>query len=152
MIQHIHDFYPLISSLLAMNGSQIIKLVIFGVVHGKWRLNHLFYSGGMPSSHSALVIGLASAIGLKYGWTSGTFSIAIAFSLIVLYDSAGVRHAVGQQAKTINTIIAALNTSSQPQLKRTSEVMGHTPIEIAVGALVGLSTSIALHLFLKGAL
>ena len=99
----------------------------------------MFYSGGMPSSHSALVISLASAIGFSAGIDSHAFFITIIFALIVVYDSAGVRHAVGLQAKSINQIVTFWNDNNpEKPIKSTPEVLGHTPIEIVAGGILGI--------------
>jgi acid phosphatase family membrane protein YuiD len=100
-------------------------------------------SGGMPSSHSSLVVSLAVVIGKNYGWQSGLFAIALIFSLVVMYDAAGVRQAAGKQAKVLNKLIFSdrHNINVDEKLK---ELLGHTPFEVLMGALLGIFMGLSL--------
>lgn len=98
----------------------------------------LFSTGGMPSSHSALVTSLATAIGIQYGFESAYFAISCVLALIVMYDARGVRQESGQHARILNQIVRELmsgHTISERELK---ELLGHTTIEVFVGAIVGV--------------
>lgn len=142
-------FYPLICGLSTMILCQCYKFIKISISEKKWHIYHVFYSGGMPSSHSGLVISLTTAIGIKDGFGSSTFFIAIVFALIVLYDSAGVRHSVGIHSKTINTIIDDWNKKmSDRPLKRAPVVMGHTPNEIFAGAIFGIGIAYSMSMWM----
>ena len=98
-------------------------------------------SGGMPSSHASFVTSLATVIGIKSGWQSPEFGIAFAFAMVVMYDASGVRRAAGKQAQVLNKIIE----ESQGNGKLThldvklKELIGHTPVEVFVGAIIGIA-------------
>ena len=109
MITNILDIltqvYPLVAALSSMAIAQTIKLSIWLMKNKEVRVKSLSASGGMPSSHSALVSGLTTAIGLQEGWNSGIFCVSLTLSLIILYDAAGVRRAVGNQAELLNSMM-----------------------------------------------
>jgi acid phosphatase family membrane protein YuiD len=92
----------------------------------------------MPSSHSALVTGLATATGRELGVTSPIFAIAVVLASIVMYDAAGVRRAVSIQARILNQMIEEAFQGSPMAEKRLRELIGHTPVQVFVGALLGL--------------
>lgn len=100
----------------------------------------LFGNGGMPSSHSASVTALALSCGLRYGFGSGFFAIAALFAIIVMGDAAGVRRETGEQAKILNRIMKDLFTPSTHEEfdRHLKELVGHTPLQVCVGSLVGL--------------
>lgn len=118
--------------------AQIMKVFTTFYKEGKWTLKPLMESGGMPSSHSSLVMGVTTAVALKHGLGSTLFPICLAFSLIVMYDAAGVRRHAGKQAEVLNLIVAELfhgHPVSETQLK---ELIGHTPSQVLAGALLGV--------------
>lgn len=128
----------LLVPLSAMVGVQIFKFLREWLRKGELSVHVLFSTGGMPSSHSALVTSLATATGLQFGFGSGYFAIACVLALIVMYDARGVRQESGQHARIINHIVRELfsgHTISERELK---ELLGHTTIEVFVGALVGI--------------
>ncbi|GCE17418.1 hypothetical protein KDK_12180 [Dictyobacter kobayashii] len=93
----------------------------------------------MPSSHSALVTGLATAVGRKVGIASPDFAIAVVLASIVMYDAAGVRRAVSIQARLLNQMIEEAFQGSPMAEKRLRELIGHTPIQVFVGGLLGIA-------------
>ena len=97
-------------------------------------------SGGMPSSHSSFVTSLATAIGIQRGYESLEFAMALVFALIVMYDAAGVRRAVGKQAKILNKMIEDIQEHRKDVFneKRLKELVGHTPVEVLSGAILGI--------------
>lgn len=99
----------------------------------------LFGTGGMPSSHSAAVMALCVSCGLCYGFDSGFFAIAVLFAIIVMRDATGVRWETGEQAKILNRIMKDLFTSSHHEdfNRNFKELVGHTPMQVFVGAIVG---------------
>lgn len=95
----------------------------------------------MPSSHSAFVTSLGTGVGFKEGFGSAVFALAAAFALIVMYDAAGVRRAAGRQAQVLNAIVEDLNRRElHPQ--RLRELLGHTPFEVLIGALLGVIVAV----------
>lgn len=116
--------------------SQIVKTIIETIKYKKINISRLFDGmGGMPSTHSALVASLTTLIYLNYGITSSLFSISLIFSLIVIYDSMGIRYESGKQAEVINNTLGT-------NLK---EPLGHKPIETLIGVLFGIVLSILLN-------
>jgi len=99
----------------------------------------------MPSTHSAISISVAVAIGCKEGWDSSLFALALIFSMIVMADAAGVRRATGEQAKVLNKIILEFFEEMKIGDERLKEWVGHTPFEVIVGALIGVVMSTILH-------
>lgn len=130
-------------SILAWFIAQALKVIHTLIVDKRFNAWRFVESGGMPSSHSSFVMGLSTSIGLKHGWDSTLFAIAIVFALIVMYDAAGVRRAVGKQAIIINKMIADLHNKQGKMEKklteqRLKELVGHTPVEVFAGAILGI--------------
>ena len=123
-------FWSLISCLIA----QFFKIIFNFFSTGKIRFGIIFETGGMPSSHSALITGATSGIGFQLGFDSPIFALAIAVSLIVMYDASGVRKSAGIQAAEINQLSKKLDPKSQLNLK---ETLGHTKFEVIVGSILG---------------
>jgi len=93
--------------------------------------------GGMPSSHSAFVTSLAVAIGLTEGWDSGMFAVSFVFAAVVMYDAAGVRRAAGRQARVLNQLMTIMLKEGHFPATKLRELLGHTPFEVVMGALLG---------------
>jgi uncharacterized protein len=125
-------------SILAGFTAQGMKLVLTFFQTGKLDLRVLVQAGGMPSSHSALITALATGVGIKLGFDSVEFAIAAIMAFIVMYDAAGVRQAAGKQARILNKMIEDLFTE-KPQYaeKRLKELLGHTPVQVIAGAVLG---------------
>jgi len=131
--------HVLIVSLLSCVLAQLSKVVVELIYHGKLNFRVIFESGGMPSSHSALVTALATDIGLRKGWDSGEFAIATVFAIIVMYDAAGVRQAAGKQAKILNQMIDELFTGDHHLTEiHLKELLGHTPFQVLIGSIMGI--------------
>ncbi len=129
------------SALLAWFLAQALKAPLNYLIQGKWQWGVSFSAGGMPSSHSALVVAATHAIGLYHGFDHPAFGLAVAIAMIVVYDAAGVRRQAGIQAQKINVLVNELlqrHPISQQQLR---EVLGHTPMEAFGGVLLGLATA-----------
>lgn len=129
----------LIAPLLAWLIAQWIKTLAILLRERRLDLRLLVSSGGMPSAHSALVSALATSIGLRQGLGSPVFALAIIFAVIVMYDAAGVRRAVGRQAGILNRIFIDHNVTE----KRLVELIGHTPIQVIAGAALGIACGLA---------
>lgn len=132
----------LLVSLSATLIAQLLKLVAELIKNRKLDFRVLVTTGGMPSSHSALVAALASGVGQTAGWSSVEFAIALIFAFIVMYDAAGVRQAAGKQARVLNQIVDEL-FQENPELSqdRLKELLGHTPIQVLVGSALGIGIS-----------
>jgi acid phosphatase family membrane protein YuiD len=128
----------LIAGLTAWLIAQIIKLPLDYLRTRKWNWALLITTGGMPSSHSALMTGTTHGVGLYYGFDSPMFAIAVAITMIVVYDAAGVRRQAGIHAQRINVLFDELLRGHMLNEKDLREVLGHTPLEVAGGILLGL--------------
>ena len=123
-------FWSLLSCLIA----QFLKIIFNFFSTGNIRFGIMFETGGMPSSHSALITGASSGIGFQLGFDNPIFALAIAVSLIVMYDASGVRKSAGIQAAEINKLSKKLDPQYEVNLK---ETLGHTKLEVIVGSLLG---------------
>ena len=117
---------------------QLFKLIYDLVTTKKFNFKRILGAGGMPSSHSAVVVSLATMIGKSQGTTSAIFGLAIIFAFVVMYDAAGVRRAAGKQAKLLNKLIETPGLTGIQVSEKLVEVLGHTPFQVLVGALIGL--------------
>ena len=139
-IQTIFSNQILNITITALLIAQLLKLVVMLAVHRKIDFRRFIGSGGMPSSHSSTVVALATCVARKCGIGSTEFAIACVLAIIVMYDAAGVRRAVGTHARTLNKILENWNPSD-PVLteKKLKELVGHTPLQVYAGALLGLA-------------
>ncbi|KDD75107.1 PAP2 family protein [Helicosporidium sp. ATCC 50920] len=131
-----------VAAFLGFFFAQTAKVFTHYYVERKWDLTRLVGSGGMPSSHTSSVMGVTTAVGVLCGTDSAVFAMCVVFSLIVMYDATGVRLHAGKQASVLNMIIMELPpehpvAANATQLKDT---LGHTPLQVAVGAVVGIVT------------
>ena len=133
------DNRVLIASLFSSLVAQMLKVIVELATHGKVNIRALVTTGGMPSSHSALVSSLATGVGQTVGWSSPDFAIATIFAIIVMYDAAGVRQAAGKQARILNQIIDEL-FQEHPEFNedRLKELLGHTPVQVIAGLILGV--------------
>lgn len=136
------DFYTkyryLLIPFLVWFFIQTYKVIWDLVKTKKFNFKRIVGAGGMPSSHSATVIALATMIGKSEGTSSPMFALAMVFSLIVMYDAAGVRRETGKQAKLLNEIVHTPGLSSVEVREKLVEAVGHTPIQVFVGAIIGV--------------
>ena len=132
--------------LLGWFVAQAIKIPIHRIVEHVWDLTRFFGSGGMPSSHSSMVTAGAVAIGALQGFDSPIFALAVAFAMIVMYDAAGVRRETGTQAAVINQILKdVLINGKQISDEELKELVGHTPIQVIAGSILGLLVAVFLR-------
>ena len=131
--------------------AQAIKCLVFLIIKRRIDVRLFTTTGGMPSSHSAGVMGLSTAVGLINGFHSIDFAIAIGFACIVMYDAAGVRRAAGKQAACLNRIIMDIYKQDLAEAGgKLKELLGHTPMQVFVGALYGVIYAYGVHRFLLG--
>src|SRR5512140_3604008 len=128
----------LLTALAAWLAAQILKPPVEYLRKGKWKWSYLFSAGGMPSSHSSLMVGATMAIGLHEGFNTAVFALAIAMTMIVIYDAAGVRREAGRHAEKINILMSELLAGHPISDKALREVLGHTPMEVLGGICLGI--------------
>ena len=121
---------------------QIFKVIYDLVTTKKFNFKRIIGAGGMPSSHSAVVTCLATLVGKAEGTDSIMFAMATIFALVVMYDAAGVRRAAGKQAHLLNKIIETPGLTGVEVQERLVEVLGHTPLQVIVGATLGIIVGI----------
>ena len=112
---------------------------------GRWNLRRFVETGGMPSSHAASVAALSTTVGLEDGFRSLLFGVTMYFSLVVMYDAAGLRRAAGRQAAILNRLIDEHFRMPGRETHKLMELLGHTPFEVFVGALLGVGSALAWH-------
>jgi len=134
----------LLAPLVAWSIAQVGKVVLSSMRKRRLNLRVLAETGGMPSSHSAIVMGLTAAIGKYSGLGSAAFAIALIFSFVVMYDAAGLRRAAGKQAEILNRLVEDLFHMRGVQEQKLRELLGHTPFEVLVGAALGIAAGILL--------
>lgn len=132
-----NDYRYIIVPFFTWVAIQIFKVIWDLVTTKKFNFKRVLGAGGMPSAHSAVVIALTTMIGRSQGTTSPMFGIALIFSLVVMYDATGVRREAGKQAHLLNEIINTPGLSQVQVKEKLVEALGHTPIQVFVGALVG---------------
>lgn len=137
------DYKYILIPIIAVVVAQIIKTIIETVEFKKFNIERLLNgSGGMPSSHSTLVVSLVTLIGLNFGLNSVYFAISFILSLVVLYDAMGIRYETGKQAEVINKISRQMKFKDIIALK---EKIGHEPIEVFGGVVLGIVMAILLN-------
>lgn len=137
----------LVTALSSWFIAQVIKVILNFAVNKKLSIERLFGDGGMPSGHSATVASLATISGLLYGFDSYQFAIAAVFAVIICHDAMGVRLEAGKQAGAINEILRSFQNKTWDQLPEASfkELLGHTPIQVAAGILLGILNAIYMY-------
>lgn len=140
MLSELINNNVLIAPLLSWAVAQLCKVILFLLEKRKLELRYLVSSGGMPSSHSALVAGLATAVALVEGVGSVTFGISVVLAFIVMYDAATVRHSVGQQAVILNRVLKEIQERRPVKVlgRELKELIGHSPLEVLVGGFLGI--------------
>lgn len=150
--------FPLISALSAIVIAQVIKIPLHLIVTRELKLDLAFSTGGMPSSHSAAVSALTTAIGITNDINSPLFAVSAVFSVIVMYDASGIRRQAGEQAIIINQLINDFQSfvegtkdwkdkETMEKREELKEIMGHRPIEVFFGALTGIGIAFLIHQF-----
>ncbi len=131
------------TALISWFVAQLLKVFIVLIIERRVDFTRLTGSGGMPSSHSSFTVSLAAAIGFIDGFDSVAFGLAAAFSLVVMYDASGVRRSAGQQAAILNRIVEKIGKEELSATgKKLKELLGHTPMEVLAGAILGLIIAI----------
>lgn len=128
----------LIAGLTAWGLAQVIKVPLEYITKKRWDWSLLLRAGGMPSSHSALVAGIAHATGLYAGFATPIYAISFIIAMVVIYDATGIRRQAGKHAEIINTFLSDLAHGHPLREKQLREVLGHTPLEALGGTILGL--------------
>ena len=133
----LHNKYIIVPMFVWL-GIQVFKTLWDLFKEKKFNFKRILGAGGMPSSHSAVVCCLSTLIGRDLGFDSAIFGLSVIMSLVVMYDAAGVRRAAGKQAKILNKIVNTPGLAIETVQEKLQEVLGHTPVEVFVGALLGV--------------
>ena len=138
----------LLSAATGWAAAQVLKTIIHALLEDEWKLERLVGSGGMPSSHAATVCALVTAAAYNSGPNSFEFTISFLLAIIVLHDARGVRLETGKQAEILNEIVKYLRMeeghTTLPE-KELKELIGHTPVQVGAGMVIGFIVGIVLH-------
>lgn len=147
IIKALAENFPLIAATLSILLAQLVKVPIVFIMNRTWNLKLGLSTGGMPSSHSAAVSSLATAIGIQEGVSSTGFAIAAVFGAITMFDAQGIRRHAGIHASHINRLMTTGTRiePNAPAYKALKELLGHKPIEVFVGALFGIGLSFLIY-------
>ena len=135
----------LAACVIAWAAAQLSKPLIHYVHTRRVNLRYFVTAGGMPSTHSAVVVALATRVGIDTGLSSVPFALAAIFATVVMYDAAGVRRAVSLQARVLNRMLTEMIEAQHFNEERLRELIGHTPFEVFVGALLGALSAVSLR-------
>ena len=145
MIKELLANHTLICGLCAWAVCQVLKILIMGIKSHQWSIRHLWASGGMPSSHTASVVAVTVGAGLQEGFSSSLFAVCLIFSCVVMRDAAGVRRETGKQGKLINEILRGPDQQNKENVPgELKERVGHSPLEVAAGAVIGIVCAIVI--------
>src|SRR5438132_13600695 len=137
---------PLMSAFSAWLVAQMLKTLIFAYLEKQVNWRRMVETGGLPSAHSALVVGLAVGVGLHDGWHSTLFAICLVYSLVVMYDAIGIRREAGKHADLLNELLMiSVIRDLYKQREKLKELLGHTPIEVFAGALIGVLMAVVVN-------
>ncbi|MBR1977228.1 divergent PAP2 family protein [bacterium] len=144
-------YEAILSGVLAAFLAQVVKVFVHLIVRRKLNFKMLTTTGGMPSSHSAGVLALSTSIGLIDGFSSTAFAVALGFSIVIMYDAAGLRRAAGKTAATLNRLVKDIfeHSNEVKPYETLKELLGHTPFEVFCGALFGIVIALSIHLLLS---
>jgi hypothetical protein len=134
----------LFTGVFAAAMAQALKVVFYFISHKKFNFKVFTTTGGMPSSHSAGVVGLATSAGLIAGFDSIYFAVAMGLALVVMQDASGLRRAAGKTAATLNRLVKEIteHKAEATPYEVLKELLGHTPLEVFCGALFGVSMAL----------
>lgn len=131
--------------------AQVIKFILFTIKSKKVNFKIFSTTGGMPSSHSAGVMGLSTVVGILEGYDSIIFAVSLGVSLIIMYDAAGLRRAAGKTAACLNRMMEDFyHHDLQSVGGKLKELLGHTPLEVFVGAIFGICFAYSFHHLVTG--
>lgn len=139
----------MITAVIGWTVAQVLKTMIDVCLNRSFNPERLFGSGGMPSSHASTVCSLTTAAVLRYGFSSTEFAISFVLSMIVMYDAMGVRRETGKQARLLNSIMreGPLKLSGEEFQEKLKEYVGHTPLQVLMGAILGIGLALVVNSF-----
>ena len=129
--------------------AQVFKCISNLILTKKFSIERLFGDGGMPSGHSATVVSVAVATGLYEGFNSAVFAVAMILAIVVMHDAMNVRYQAGKQAELLNAMadmFEKLTGADLPNEEKLKELLGHTPLQVAAGCILGIATAIIMYL------
>ena len=135
----------LLTAIVSWALAQLIKIGIELIRTHRINWQLVFATGGMPSSHSSLVVALATATGLRQGFESPLFAIATVLAFVVLYDDQGIRRQAGNQARIINRMLQNVENAGIKVDKNLKELLGHTPIQVVGGTILGIIVALIMN-------
>ncbi|KGH34600.1 divergent PAP2 family protein [Lactococcus cremoris] len=135
----------LLTAIVSWALAQLIKIGIELIRTHRINWQLIFATGGMPSSHSSLVVALATAMGLRQGFDSPIFAVATVLAFVVLYDAQGIRRQAGNQARIINRMLQNVENAGIKVDKNLKELLGHTPIQVVGGTILGIIVALIMN-------
>lgn len=135
-----------IVTLSAWGFAQLIKVFIGVIKTKRFDFRWLVGTGGMPSAHASGASALAVTSGFDYGFNSGIFALAVVFAIVTMFDAQGVRRSAGSQAKILNRVMDDIYWKGKIQESRLKELIGHTPVEVIIGSIMGMLMAIIFHI------
>ena len=129
--------------------AQVFKCISNLILTKKFSIERLFGDGGMPSGHSATVVSVAVATGLYEGFDTAVFAVAMILAIVVMHDAMNVRYQAGKQAELLNAMadmFEKLTGADLPNEEKLKELLGHTPLQVAAGCILGIATAIIMYL------
>ena len=132
-------------TIIAWVLAQSIKVTIGIIRQKKFDFRWFVGPGGIPSSHAAGASALATSIGLKYGFDTVSFALAVAFTIVVMFDAQNVRRAAGKQAQILNKMMDDIYWQGRIKEAELRELLGHTPVEVFLGMILGILIAVILH-------
>ena len=149
MTTYLTEFFSnrvLWTAAIAWAIAQGIKILLTLITEKRFDFTRITGTGGMPSSHSAFTVALAVSIGIGEGFNSAMFAVSAAFAIVVMYDATGIRRSAGQQAVRLNRIVEKIGKEDITETgKKLKELLGHTPIQVFAGAILGVAVAIVRH-------
>jgi hypothetical protein len=145
VLRQVAQNHILIVTIIAWFVAQSIKVVIGVVRQRKFDFRWFVGPGGIPSSHAAGASALATSIGLRYGFDTVFFALAAAFTIVVMFDAQNVRRAAGKQAQILNKMMEDIYWQGRIREAQLRELLGHTPIEVFLGMILGILIAVTLH-------
>lgn len=146
-----NGYEALSCGILAAFSGQIIKFILFTAKTRKINFKIFTTTGGMPSTHSAAVIALSTIVGILEGYDSIVFAMSLGFSFVIMYDAAGLRRAAGKTAACLNKVMEEIyNHDLEAVGGKLKELLGHTPLEVWVGAIYGFIFACYYHIYITG--
>jgi acid phosphatase family membrane protein YuiD len=137
---------PLLSAVVAWASAQVLKLVLFSILERRLYWRRLIDTGGLPSAHSAFVMGLATGVGIHDGVESSVFAIAAVFAAVVMYDAVSLRREAGKHADILNELLLlSFIRDAFKEREALKELIGHTPLEVMAGAALGIAMAFLLQ-------